>query len=59
MKTGPVGEACSCCGADDWVITATLISCRNCEALWGRVNGQWILGEPGRKLGGRSDEADD
>ncbi len=46
MKTGPVGEPCAC-GVDDWVITETLIECRGCRALWGRVNGVWILAEKG------------
>lgn len=42
MKTGPVGDTCEC-GADDWCITATMIECRACKRLWGRVNGQWIF----------------
>lgn len=47
--TGPIGEKCEFCGADNWSISATLISCLGCDALWGRVNGIWILAEPGKK----------
>lgn len=41
MTIGAVGEKCDC-GAEDWCITATLIECRSCKRLWGRVNGKWI-----------------
>jgi hypothetical protein len=41
MKTGPIGEPCEC-GVDNWCITETLIECRGCFRLWGRVNGIWI-----------------
>jgi ribosomal protein L32 len=41
MKNGAVGDKCAC-GADDWCITATLIQCRACLKVWGRVNGIWI-----------------
>jgi hypothetical protein len=44
MRTGPIGETCPC-GADDWEITATLIECRACLRLWGRVNGIWVQAE--------------
>lgn len=47
--TGPVGEKCEFCWADNWEISATLIQCRGCQAFWGRVNGQWILAEPPKK----------
>lgn len=47
MKTGAFDEPCEFCGADNWTITATMIECRNCKALWGRVNGRWILAERG------------
>jgi hypothetical protein len=46
MKTGPMGEPCEFCQVDDWTITATLIACRGCSALWGRVNGQWVFAGP-------------
>lgn len=42
MRTGPTGDPCPVCKADDWTITATLIECRACKTLWGRVNGQWV-----------------
>jgi hypothetical protein len=44
MKEGPavLGEPCPECMGDDWIITATMISCRACGSMWGRVNGQWI-----------------
>ena len=41
MKTGPIEENCRC-GADNWCIAATMIECRACFRLWGRVNGLWI-----------------
>jgi hypothetical protein len=31
------------CGADDWQTSATLISCKQCGRVWGRVNGKWVL----------------
>lgn len=30
------------CGANDFAISATLISCRRCNRLWGRVNERWV-----------------
>ena len=39
---GATGEQCQC-GADDWIITATLIGCACCPRVWGRVNGQWRI----------------
>lgn len=30
------------CGADRWEISATLIGCKACGRVWGRVNGQWV-----------------
>lgn len=48
MKTGPVGEKCAC-GADDWTITETMIECRACRQLWGRVNDVWVRVDPKRE----------
>jgi hypothetical protein len=31
------------CGAEDWQTSATLISCKRCGRVWGRVNGRWVL----------------
>lgn len=42
MRVGPCGDKCEKCGADDWIITATLIVCQSCEFCWGRVEGAWI-----------------
>lgn len=37
------GTYASCeCGATRWEITATLIGCKACGKVWGRVNGQWV-----------------
>lgn len=30
------------CGANNFEISATQISCRKCGRLWGRVNERWI-----------------
>ncbi len=35
------GDRCEC-GANDWETTATLIRCRGCGRVWGRVNGAWV-----------------
>jgi hypothetical protein len=35
-------DACDC-GSDNFEITATLIRCRACGRLWGRVNDAWVL----------------
>jgi hypothetical protein len=42
-------DACDC-GAADFCITATLISCVRCGRLWGLVFGRWVYDfttEPG------------
>jgi hypothetical protein len=37
------GTYASCeCGATRWEISATLIGCKACGKVWGRVNGQWV-----------------
>ena len=37
-----LNDACEC-GANNWTISATLISCKGCGRLWGRVNGAWVF----------------
>ena len=41
MTEKSIGEKCDC-GADRWEISATLIGCKACGKVWGRVNGQWV-----------------
>jgi len=36
------GDPCAC-GSRSYGITATLIDCRGCGRIWGRVNGLWVL----------------
>lgn len=36
------GDGCCDCGARDWDIGATIIACKACGRLWGRVNGAWV-----------------
>lgn len=36
-------DRCDRCDAADFEITATLIECKTCSRLWGRVNGTWVL----------------
>ncbi len=36
------GDPCKC-GSRSYNITATLIGCRGCPRVWGRVNGLWVL----------------
>lgn len=37
------GAACEYCGSTNWDVTATLIGCRGCGVVYGRVNGGWVL----------------
>lgn len=37
------GEPCEFCNCTRWTITATMIACKGCGALYGRVNGSWVL----------------
>lgn len=34
---------CPFCGTNAWEVSATIISCKRCGALWGLVNGKWEL----------------
>ena|SRR5690606_24082098 len=45
-------HSCEYCGGTNWHVTATLISCRGCGVIYGRVNDGWVLDldtVPGRK----------
>lgn len=35
--------SCEYCGGTNWNVTATLIGCRGCGVIYGRVNGGWVL----------------